>query len=194
VLVVLVVLLVVFVAGFFLDWFEIVLIILPLLAPVIKLAGLDTAWFLILVALMLQTSFLTPPVGFSLFYLKGAVPKVIVANQGRHQPRHLHRRDSLCAAANGHGDTVLRVPTNDFVAAATDVRRRLSANRISKTHRGPRALACFWAGLPAICLGAAQAEPLSPPSPQRNLGWLFPCWPCWLRLWHWLGSNVTVLF
>jgi len=72
---VLLVLLVVFVAGFFLDWFEIVLIILPLLAPVIKLAGLDMTWFLILVALMLQTSFLTPPVGFSLFYLKGVVPK-----------------------------------------------------------------------------------------------------------------------
>jgi TRAP-type C4-dicarboxylate transport system permease large subunit len=71
---VLVVLLVVFVAGFFLDWFEIVLIMLPLLAPVIKLAGLDMTWFLILVALMLQTSFLTPPVGFSLFYLKGVVP------------------------------------------------------------------------------------------------------------------------
>jgi tripartite ATP-independent transporter DctM subunit len=72
---VLVVLLVVFVAGFFLDWFEIVLIVLPLLAPVIKLAGVDMTWFLILIALMLQTSFLTPPVGFSLFYLKGVVPK-----------------------------------------------------------------------------------------------------------------------
>jgi tripartite ATP-independent transporter DctM subunit len=72
---VLVVLLVVFIAGFFLDWFEIVLIILPLLAPVIKMTGMDMTWFLILVALMLQTSFLTPPVGFSLFYLKGAVPK-----------------------------------------------------------------------------------------------------------------------
>lgn len=72
---VLVVLLVVFIAGFFLDWFEIVLIILPLLAPVIKITGLEMTWFLILVALMLQTSFLTPPVGFSLFYLKGAVPK-----------------------------------------------------------------------------------------------------------------------
>ncbi|MDP2263524.1 MAG: TRAP transporter large permease subunit [Hydrogenophaga sp.] len=72
---VLVVLLVVFIAGFFLDWFEIVLIILPLLAPVIKMTGLEMTWFLILVALMLQTSFLTPPVGFSLFYLKGAVPK-----------------------------------------------------------------------------------------------------------------------
>ena len=72
---VMLVLAVVFVAGFFLDWFEIVLIILPLLAPVIKLAGVDMTWFLILVALMLQTSFLTPPVGFSLFYLKGVVPK-----------------------------------------------------------------------------------------------------------------------
>ena len=72
---VLVVLAVVFVAGFFLDWFEIVLIVLPLLAPVIKLAGVDMTWFLILIALMLQTSFLTPPVGFSLFYLKGVAPK-----------------------------------------------------------------------------------------------------------------------
>lgn len=72
---VMLVLAVVFVAGFFLDWFEIVLIILPLLAPVIKLSGIDMTWFLILVALMLQTSFLTPPVGFSLFYLKGVVPK-----------------------------------------------------------------------------------------------------------------------
>ncbi|MCF8160675.1 MAG: TRAP transporter large permease subunit [Polaromonas sp.] len=72
---VILVLAVVFVAGFFLDWFEIVLIILPLLAPVIRHAGLDMTWFLILVAMMLQTSFLTPPVGFSLFYLKGVVPK-----------------------------------------------------------------------------------------------------------------------
>lgn len=71
---VLVVLAVVFVAGFFLDWFEIVLIILPLLAPVIKELDIDMTWFLILVAVMLQTSFLTPPVGFSLFYLKGVVP------------------------------------------------------------------------------------------------------------------------
>jgi tripartite ATP-independent transporter DctM subunit len=72
---VLVVLAVVFVAGFFLDWFEIVLIIVPLLAPVVKAAGIDMTWFLILIAVMLQTSFLTPPVGFSLFYLKGVVPK-----------------------------------------------------------------------------------------------------------------------
>jgi len=79
------VLVVVFLLGFFLDWIEISLIILPLLAPVI--AGLDLqingfgvvdypnlTWFALLVAVTLQTSFLTPPVGFALFYLKGVCP------------------------------------------------------------------------------------------------------------------------
>jgi TRAP-type mannitol/chloroaromatic compound transport system permease large subunit len=54
-----------------------VLIILPLVAPVIKDLGIDMVWFLVILAVMLQTSFLTPPVGFSLFYLKGVVPKEI---------------------------------------------------------------------------------------------------------------------
>jgi tripartite ATP-independent transporter DctM subunit len=66
-----------FIAGFFLDWLEIVLIILPLVAPVIKELGINMVWFLVVLAVMLQTSFLTPPVGFSLFYLKGVVPKAI---------------------------------------------------------------------------------------------------------------------
>lgn len=79
------ILFVVFLLGFFLDWIEITLIILPLLAPVI--AGLDLGvdghgvvdkpelvWFALLVAVTLQTSFLTPPVGFALFYLKGVCP------------------------------------------------------------------------------------------------------------------------
>jgi len=82
---ILVILLLVFLLGFFLDWIEISLIILPLLGPVI--AGLDLAvdgygvvdnpnlvWFALLVAVTLQTSFLTPPVGFALFYLKGVCP------------------------------------------------------------------------------------------------------------------------
>ena len=75
----------VFLLGFFLDWIEISLIILPLLGPVV--AGLDLGingygvvefpnltWFALLVAVTLQTSFLTPPVGFALFYLKGVCP------------------------------------------------------------------------------------------------------------------------
>ena len=79
------VLFVIFLLGFFLDWIEISLIILPLLGPVVK--GLELAvdgygvvddpnlvWFALLVAVTLQTSFLTPPVGFALFYLKGVCP------------------------------------------------------------------------------------------------------------------------
>lgn len=63
-----------FIAGFFLDWLEISLIILPLVAPVVKDLGYDLTWFTVMFAVCLQTSFLTPPVGFSLFYLKGVAP------------------------------------------------------------------------------------------------------------------------
>jgi len=75
--VVLFILFVAFLAGFFLDWLEISLIILPLVAPVVKALGFDLVWFTVIVAVCLQTSFLTPPVGFSLFYLKGVVPPEI---------------------------------------------------------------------------------------------------------------------
>jgi tripartite ATP-independent transporter DctM subunit len=68
---------VIFVLGFFLDWVEIVLIILPLMAPVIPALQFDPVWFAILVAVCLQTSFLTPPVGFALFYLKAVAPPSI---------------------------------------------------------------------------------------------------------------------
>ena len=79
------ILLVVFLLGFVLDWIEITLIILPLMAPVVGALGFgfdgygavdfpDLLWFVMLVAITLQTSFLTPPVGFALFYLKGAAP------------------------------------------------------------------------------------------------------------------------
>ena len=65
---------VVFVLGFVLDWIEITLIVLPLLQPVLTVLGADPLWFTVLVAVCLQTSFLTPPVGFALFYLKGVAP------------------------------------------------------------------------------------------------------------------------
>ena len=80
---------IVFVLGFFLDWIEITLIVLPVFAPLV--AGLDfgdhvakadiTYWFIILMAVNLQTSFLTPPFGFALFYLKGIAPKEIKIQQ-----------------------------------------------------------------------------------------------------------------
>ena len=74
-----------FCLGFFLDWIEITLIVLPVFAPLV--AGFDFGdhiaqgdiifWFIILMAINLQTSFLTPPFGFALFYLKGIAPKEI---------------------------------------------------------------------------------------------------------------------
>jgi tripartite ATP-independent transporter DctM subunit len=66
--------LVILVLGFFIDFVEICFIIVPIVAPVAELMGINMAWFAILVAMNLQTSFLTPPFGFSLFYLKGVAP------------------------------------------------------------------------------------------------------------------------
>nr|WP_200371993.1 TRAP transporter large permease subunit [Rhodovibrio salinarum] len=71
------ILFVVFLLGFFLDWVEITLIILPLVAPVILDLGFDLVWFTIMFAVCLQTSFLTPPVGFAIFYVKGVCPPEI---------------------------------------------------------------------------------------------------------------------
>lgn len=67
----------IFVLGFFLDFVEISIIILPLTVPLLLLMGLDPIWLAILIAINLQTSFLTPPFGFSLFYLRGAAPPEI---------------------------------------------------------------------------------------------------------------------
>ncbi len=69
--------LVILLLGFFIDFVEICFIIVPIVAPVAELMGINMAWFAILIAMNLQTSFLTPPFGFSLFYLKGVAPKQI---------------------------------------------------------------------------------------------------------------------
>lgn len=79
---------IVFLLGFFFDWIEITLIVLPIFAPILN--GLDLAghiettnilpWFAVLVAINLQTSFLTPPFGFALFYMKGVAPSSIRMN------------------------------------------------------------------------------------------------------------------
>lgn len=63
-----------FVLGFFLEWIEISYIALPLFVPIFHAAGVDMVWIAILVAMNLQTSFLTPPFGWALFFLKGVAP------------------------------------------------------------------------------------------------------------------------
>ena len=70
----LIVMLAVFIAGFFIDFIEIIFIIVPVVAPVFQEFGISLIWIGILLALNLQTSFLSPPFGFSLFYLKGVAP------------------------------------------------------------------------------------------------------------------------
>ncbi len=65
------------VLGFFIDFVEISYIIVPILVPISETLGISPVWFAILIAMNLQTSFLTPPFGFSLFYLKGVVPNSV---------------------------------------------------------------------------------------------------------------------
>ncbi len=66
-----------FILGFFMEWIEISYIVLPLFLPILNATGADMVWISILVCLVLQTSFLTPPVGWSLFFLKGVAPPEI---------------------------------------------------------------------------------------------------------------------
>jgi tripartite ATP-independent transporter DctM subunit len=73
--------LLVFGLGFFLDFLEISFIVVPILAPIASHFGIDLLWFSILIAVNLQTSFLTPPFGFSLFYLKAVAPPEIRITQ-----------------------------------------------------------------------------------------------------------------
>ncbi len=73
----LLVMLVLFLLGFFLDFIEITFVVIPIVAPILLTMGVDPVWLGIMIALNLQTSFLTPPFGFSLFYLRGVAPDSI---------------------------------------------------------------------------------------------------------------------
>lgn len=76
----LVVMLVIFLLGFILDFIEITFVVVPLVGPAILQMGVDPIWFGIMIAINLQTSFLTPPFGFALFYLRGVAPKSIATS------------------------------------------------------------------------------------------------------------------
>ena len=77
----LIVMLVLFVLGFVLDFLEIIYIVIPIVGPVIYGGTFDPKWVTIMIAVNLQTSFLTPPFGFALFYLRGVAPKEITTGQ-----------------------------------------------------------------------------------------------------------------
>ena len=72
---VLVVMVVMFLLGFILDFIEITFVVVPIVGPILLAMGLDPVWLGVMIALNLQTSFLTPPFGFALFYLRGVAPQ-----------------------------------------------------------------------------------------------------------------------
>jgi tripartite ATP-independent transporter DctM subunit len=73
----LVVMLVIFLLGFILDFIEITFVVVPIVGPILLMMGVDPIWLGIMIAINLQTSFLTPPFGFALFYLRGVVPESV---------------------------------------------------------------------------------------------------------------------
>ncbi len=75
------VMLLMFVMGFFLDFFEITFVVVPIVGPVLLQMGMDPIWLGVMIALNLQTSFLTPPFGFALFYLRGVAPPEVSTMQ-----------------------------------------------------------------------------------------------------------------
>jgi tripartite ATP-independent transporter DctM subunit len=76
-----VVMLVMFLLGFVLDFIEITFVVVPIVGPVLLAMGLDPVWLGIMIAINLQTSFLTPPFGFALFYLRGVAPPTVTTQQ-----------------------------------------------------------------------------------------------------------------
>jgi TRAP-type mannitol/chloroaromatic compound transport system permease large subunit len=76
-----IVMLVIFLLGFFLDFIEITFVVVPIVAPILLTMGLDPVWLGIMIAINLQTSFLTPPFGFALFYLRGVAPENVSTTQ-----------------------------------------------------------------------------------------------------------------
>ncbi len=71
----------IFILGFFIDFFEIAFIVIPLIVPAARILGIDLVWFGVMIGMNLQTSFLTPPFGFALFYLRGVAPSSVSTTQ-----------------------------------------------------------------------------------------------------------------
>jgi TRAP-type mannitol/chloroaromatic compound transport system permease large subunit len=70
-----------FLLGFVLDFIEITFVVVPIVGPVLLAMGLDPVWLGVMIAINLQTSFLTPPFGFALFYLRGVAPATVTTTQ-----------------------------------------------------------------------------------------------------------------
>ena len=102
---------IIFILGWPLEWTEIIVIFMPIFLPLLKTFNIDPLFFGLLVALNIQTSFLSPPVAMAPFYLKGVAPKL-----GQHQ-RHLPRRAAVPAHRDHLDGHALHLPADRAVAA-----------------------------------------------------------------------------
>jgi TRAP-type mannitol/chloroaromatic compound transport system permease large subunit len=146
--------LLIFVLGFFLDFFEIAFILLPLLAPIAQKLGIDLIWFGVLVGINLQTSFMTPPFGFSLFFLRGVAP----------QHDHVDARTGRTVHAIGTSDIYIGVLP--FVAVQVLVMVLIIAfpPLVQRTSQGATKLdaAAIERALRGMAPGAPPAPPADP--------------------------------
>ena len=101
---------VIFVLGWPLEWVPIVLIVVPILLPLVQKLGIDLVWFCTLVAVCLQTAWLSPPVALSAYFLKGVVPDWKLQ-------RHLRRHDAVHGAAADRARPAAGLPAAGAVAA-----------------------------------------------------------------------------
>jgi TRAP-type mannitol/chloroaromatic compound transport system permease large subunit len=103
--------LIVFLMGMFIDWAAILLITVPVFMPIAMELEFNPLWFSLLMCVNLQTSFLTPPFGYALFYFQGRCP-------GRlHHDAHLQRHHALCTAAGGQYCAAVPLPEPGDLAA-----------------------------------------------------------------------------
>jgi hypothetical protein len=128
----LVVMLILFILGFVLDFLEIIYIVIPIVGPVIYGGTLDPAWVTIMIAVNLQTSFLTPPFGFALFYLarRGA--------SGGDDGAHLSRGSALCGHPGDRPAVAVLLPADRHLPAGyhPDLRRLGGLGSIRATRPG----------------------------------------------------------
>ena len=140
----------IFLLGVFLEFTEICYIAMPLLAPAASALGIDLVWFSIVMAVNLQTAFISPPVGFSLFYMQSVVPKEISTIQIHKSaiPFYGAASDRLgsgdCLSANGNvvGESFVQVNRQtDAVSQGVPLRSGVRENRVGlwlkKKHREP---------------------------------------------------------
>ena len=114
---VIVVMLVMFLLGFVLDFIEITFVVVPIVGPVLLAMGLDPVWLGIMIAINLQTSFLTPPFGFALFYLRGVAPPEVTTRT------NLSRRHSVCCHSAFRVAVARRFPRPCYVVTEQDLWR-----------------------------------------------------------------------